>query len=473
MVYPRFYAFIVTFLLSIMYGWAQDYSDVDSVIVDNLIEERFFEAEELYEQNHHLLSPVNKISSEAKLLAAFRKFDQSNSKIKLLLEEYGENIDKNLKIELYKTLFFNIFESLNYEDYVWADKHFSDYIDQNPDNMTEDEVARCIADQDFVIRVLKKRIASLDMRIERTNTKEECLLKSDSELIIESDINGSSFNSLIDTGVQEYVLISSKTAKEIGLEYSNETMEINGEAKNVGSGILDSLRIGNLKIYNIPVSVIDFSLTNNLPDSLLQNKKFMGFLEKEKDRLRRPIIGLPLLLKIGKIQFDFTTNKVSFPERIESTEKFSFSKPNMFYSQGKIHVKSDLNNILTTLTVDTGAGGSFVDLSNAFYQKHKENLPIREKRIDTKKTINLTLHFHSVEPKTHYRYLKPPIFLVIPPKRTSVRINEDQFVEIGDATDYLTSKFARYDGVLGYSFIKDWGKVVLFDFDNMIFSTVE
>ncbi len=471
--YPRFYTFMVTFLLSIMYGWAQNSSDVDSIMVDNLIKERFFEAEELYEQNHHLLSPVNKLLSEAKLLAAFRKFDQSNSKIKSFLDKHGKNVDKNMKVELYRTFFLNILESLNYEDYAWADKHFSDYIEQNLDNMTEDEVSICVRNQKFIVHELREISASLDIRIERINTKGECLLKSDSALVVESDINGLYYNSLMDTGVQEYVLISSKTAKEIGLKYFSKTGPINGETKNAGLGILDSLKIGNLKIYNIPVSVIDFSITNNLPDSLLQNKKFMNFLEKEKDRLRVPIIGLPLLLKIGKIQVDFRTNKVSFPERIESTEKFSFSKPNMFYSQEKIHIKSNLNNILTTLTLDTGASDTFVDLSNAFYRKHEKTLPIQEKQIDTKKTITLTLHPYSVEPKTHYKYLKPPISLIIAPQRTSVRISEDQFVKVGEPTDYLTSEFTRYDGVLGYSFIKDWGKVVLFDFDNMIFSTVE
>lgn len=78
---------------------------------------------------------------------------------------------------------------------------------------------------------------------------------------------------LFDTGVSEYLIMDKMIAEQVGVRkypvYENDTTcTVNGMKVPGYLGILDSLQIGNIKLYHIPVEVIDAKSIIHLSDTL-------------------------------------------------------------------------------------------------------------------------------------------------------------------------------------------------------------
>ncbi len=442
--------------------------DIDSVIFTNLNNSHFFEIQELYENNKEQLSPVQLSICESMLTKVFNQPNKSTLLLSQLIKTFENKITPDLVFYLYGQLFINLLETKNNDYYEWACKSISSYINYNPHNLNDDTLGLFKENLDFIKNKYSKILLHPPIKIKRsTYDKDEIPLLSDSFPTISTNINGFAYTTLLDTGVDRCLTINKQTALKMGLNYSTRLAIRNGEQVEIGEGLIDSMQIGTLKIYNIPVEILDFPSLKNMPDSLRKNKDIMRKYEEIKQILKNPIIGLPLLTKIGGIIFDLKNNSILFPQKI-CLEK-NITKHNIFIFKKQLQTKVKINDIYTTLTLDTGCSG-FIEISDTFFQKNKSVLPSKKK--NSEGTVNIYLH--NIEfPQEPDRYLLNPTIKFCNKDIQSDSIETGNQIIINRKDAFMTSNFSKYDGVLGYSFLKSLGNKVLIDFENMNIKILE
>ncbi len=447
-------------------------SNIDSLLFFSVRDYRFFEIQELYENNKEQLSPTQLSICESILTKVFNQPNKSTLLLSQLIKT-SEADEKNKLISgivlyLYVQLFDNILETKNNDYYEWVCKSINNYIIDNPNNLNDYDLCLFKENLDLFKNAYSKILLSPPLKIERdTYTKDEIPLLSDSFPIILTNINGFKCSTFLDTGVGTYLLINKQTASKMGLNYSTRLAIRNGEQAEIGEGLIDSMKIGTLKIYNIPFEIWDFPLLKNMPDSLKKNKDIMRKYEEIKQILKNPIIGLPLLTKIGGVVFDLKNNSILFPQRV-CLEK-NISKHNIFIFKNKLQTKVKINDIYTTLLFDTGFSG-FIDISDAFFQKNKSVFPSKKKKNEGVGSFLL----HTIEvPQEPDRYLLNPTIKFCNKDIQSDSIETGNQIIINRKDDFITSKITLYDGVLGYYFLKSLGNKVLIDFDNMNIEILE
>ncbi len=460
----RFYAFILSFLFSLNLGRTQTLSYADSLIISLSEEERFFELEDAYNEVGQDLSPFWKLFCRAELAKVFNRNEESSRLLIEFIETYRDNVTTDFKAVLYGMLFDDIVKTGNSHHYQWVYKDFSQYIENNPDSLSAETLARYKKGLDVVTEEYKQKLAYPSIEIIREQPAQEVPLLQDPNPIIMTKLNDFPYPTMIDTGASEYLLMTNEKASEIGVRYYSKGIRWkNDEKVEFWRGLIDSIQIGTLKLYNIPVHVEDSFSFKNFPDSLKKRKELVEIIKGTQRKFQNPIIGLPLLEKIGKIQFDFNKNTISFPEESDSS---NINKHNLLIIETRLYTQVNIDNVLAICGIDTGAD-LFVTLSNDFYRKNEDLFSIEKMDTTNNDKIVFSISLYGAEEYKPLLYLKNPLIYFL-----DRRINRDnkQKIEVAKKDDFITSDIFRgRDGVLGYPFFSSMkNQTVLFDFKNMV-----
>lgn len=265
---------------------------------------------------------------------------------------------------------------------------------------------------------------------------------------LEGKVNGVKGKILLDTGTS-LSRISKEVADQIGIHtYLTDTVLTNPTVK-VFKGIIDSLEIGNVKIYNCPVDI-----TLDRPDIPLSHEikeEFFAHIDSLFDNYNNIIVGISTLKLTGIINFDFLKKKISF----EQTATEYRQPSNMFIIDNTLYLYATLNNQPFTSMFDTGYSvGTF--LNKDYYDKNKgcfslidekeyEINTYTQDRLDTlvyKKLNNVTL-------KSYNNNFTLP----------NAMVNMSKPIEY--SIGYLVP-----DGIIGNDFLKELQSLKL-DFKNM------
>lgn len=247
-------------------------------------------------------------------------------------------------------------------------------------------------------------------------------------------------------------------ARELRKQYSeylplnDKTYDLvyNGVQVEAWAGIIDSIDLKSVKLYNIPVIVHD-GHAPNLSDTLNNEAKSkLDTIRNEK----QVIMGLPLMKMIGKFEFDWKKRTVRFPEN--TGEPATNRSSNIYMSDNNLYQQLKINGQNYVGHVDTG-DDDFVNMAFSFYEKNKSHIEIDS--LAEKKPIN------------HYRatgiFYNVPYEIVKDPKIDSNGTNINPNTSCVLITDGTLSHLNSFDGTIGAGLFKHLGPKVIFDFVNM------
>ena len=288
-------------------------------------------------------------------------------------------------------------------------------------------------------------------------------------LVFQAKYNGILQRTIFDTGIGPYCVLSRKLADGMGVRYDSideNKVTINEDLISVRS-IIDSIEVGNITFYNIPVFI--YSDTASVPfvsGSSIKRRKKRKKAQTVVDSVRTLFtdcvsLGLPVMKLIGKIQTDYEHNKMCFPVSVANAHLPK--APNIYAYKYDLYMRIKLNGVAFTANLDTGSN-EYVTVDSAFYEKHQKELPIAS---TCKKNTFGVVMLHQARAIT-YKTLKDPaiIFddkLMQPPGPEAVKT-----YPLGQIVPGIF-----FDGVIGNGFYRRIGKKVLLDLDNMRLEAVQ
>ena len=174
---------------------------------------------------------------------------------------------------------------------------------------------------------------------------------------INGQINGNNAKITFDTGAGANVITDS-LASVYGLELLDAKASVTGIDSSVGHyAIAKELKLGNIKITDVPFYVIDISSHNEEADN------YLGILEV--------IIGSELMLQLKDVTLDFTSKEIVNPKI--ATEPANV-RPNMCFSAGmNLLANAEINGEPILIILDSG-DASYGSLTKSFFEQNKEML---------------------------------------------------------------------------------------------------
>ena len=307
------------------------------------------------------------------------------------------------------------------------------------------------------------------IKMKRNDTLSFVDIEEGDRLVFQAKYNGILQRTIFDTGVGPYCVLSRKLADGMGVRYDNideNKVTINEDLISVRS-IIDSIEVGNITFYNIPVFI--YSDTASVPfvsGSSIKRRKKRKKAQTVVDSVRTLFtdcvsLGLPVMKLIGKIQTDYEHNKMCFPVSVANAHLPK--APNIYAYKYDLYMRIKLNGVAFTANLDTGSN-EYVTVDSAFYEKHQKELPIAS---TCKKNTFGVVMLHQARAIT-YKTLKDPaiIFddkLMQPPGPEAVKT-----YPLGQIVPGIF-----FDGVIGNGFYRRIGKKVLLDLDNMRLEAVQ
>ena len=282
-------------------------------------------------------------------------------------------------------------------------------------------------------------------------------LHNDSSFIkFDAEYNGHKIKTWFETGVTDYFVMEKTVADKIGVKQYNygqdSIRQVNNILMKAIDGIIDSVRLGNVVLHNIPVVVFLEKMTARMPDSLMNKHEVREKIESGFDSLQI-LLGLSTMQLIGQFEFNWKDNVLSLP-------KFTNKKnllPNIYNFNNRLYLQLNITNKNFTGFVDTGGNKSFIELDSSFFIKNQQYLEL-DKNV-------------SKEPLSYYTatgaYFNVTYEVV---KNTEIFLN-NKIIPNGSGDIIMlkcTNLVKIFDGFIGVDFFRRLGKKTLFDFDNMV-----
>lgn len=444
-----------------VYGQGEKVSELNNL----LNEGRYFESKELYNEIHNTLDFDEDLSYKYHLYAFMNKRDSVIHCLENILKYYPESLDTN-DLNAYVELFNLYYETNNYAKGKSTYNHIMEYLKDNPYNMDESELELCK-------NYTEERLAYFEtyreypIKLKRKEMETYLNITGKDKLQLDVNFNGIKQKTLFDTGVDCHCIMNRYYAERMGIKWDTSKMiikPINNTEMPTCQVVMDSIEIGNISLYNIPILMLDNDISKYLPDSIKNDSIKMEEFNSAKKMIDSPIIGLPTMQLIGKFIIDYENSKLYFPNMDDTSKKMK--EPNMFFRNNKIYTQVEFNNVEFTGLLDTGSDG-YIEIDSVFHEKNKKHIPIDT--IAAKDPFNLVM--------IHRTWLDIPYDI---PEKPSIIFNDKHIppptesdipIRIYSISSIWPSKF--FDGVIGYDFFKVIGKKVLLDLDNMRLEAIE
>lgn len=425
-------------------------------LIDLMEQGKCFEARDLRRQYPEYL-PLHDKAYDLVYKSNMAIFFNKPDSISIYLEDLTTNYEPAIGPGIgafYRKLLQMYDDTQQFEKGIKLCDKIIDYFNRNPfglaPDMVQNEILRMVnAKSSFEYRNANEP----RRRMIRSSNKNSFIKLKDSKYIqFDAVYNDVSVQTWFDTGVSFYLITTRNVAKDIGVRIVDKDTPkfINGVQTDAWIGIIDSIDLKSVKLYNIPVLLHD-GYAPNAADTLSSDAK--SKLESIRSE-KQVIMGLPLMKMIGKFEFDWENRTVCFPQRTE--EPVSANPSNIYINNNNLYQRLKINGLKYVGHVDTG-DDDFVNITYSFYEKNKKYIEIDS--VAEKKPINLiraTGIFYNV-----------PYDIVKEPKIYSngININPDTCRVL--ITEGTVSHLNSLDGTIGVGLFKHSGPKVIFDFDNM------
>ena len=262
---------------------------------------------------------------------------------------------------------------------------------------------------------------------------------------VNSKVNGVDLQAIFDTG-SSINRMSKETADRMGIHsYLPDTIY----ADNVRflRGIIDSIEIGNIKIYNLLANV---ALERpNLPVSQEAKEIVFSFVDSALNN--NVLLGIETIKKIDIINVDFINKYISFEEATSEIQQLG----NIFIIDNRIYLQTLLNNQPFTSIFDTGYSvGTF--LNKDYYERYRAYFSFK----DEQQHIDRSFYNDALD-TIEYKNLNDIVLT-----NYNNRFNFSNVMVAINRPFTYTDNYPVLDGIIGNDFLKLLKNMRL-DFKNM------
>ncbi len=175
-------------------------------------------------------------------------------------------------------------------------------------------------------------------------------------IMLDGRINGSESPLLFDTGAGMNV-ISPDKAREYGLRFTDVSLGAEGVGQqNCTIAIADTLRIGDMLWQNVPFGVLDIRTGRAEADEQLRDLS--------------PVVGLPIMMTMREIRFNFLKSELEIPARPTSNP---LPSSNLILDNSALRLESFIGGYgPVCLHFDTGA--TFSALFQPWFARHRSDV---------------------------------------------------------------------------------------------------
>lgn len=358
----------------------------------------------------------------------------------------------------------------DYPKALFTCESMHDFLEKNTFNVDEENIKHGLRYVSMRKQQILKREKLPTVKFVRDSIKNNRveLKKEDDFLFFDATYNNKdTIKTMFDTGVSYYFNMKESVAEKIGVKrlniIDNDSIIVNNKALPAYEGILDSVEIANIKLYNIPVLIYKHAPILHISDSLLKNNSERKRSIEYFSQSMEVVMGYPLMFLIGQILIDFQDETLSFPDE-SPIHRDTLCDPNLFVYNNKIFTPLSINNIPFTAHLDCGST-SYMQIHSSFYEKYKNDISIKKKK--KKKPLNIAM-IHKTWFDIPYEIAKNPQIRF---HDKLIPVNKKQIIEIYSLPDEVLPEV--YDGHIGYPFLKNLEKKLLLDFDNMRLDIIE
>lgn len=446
--------FIIMFIPAKLFGQ----EDNSLKLVRLLNNGEYLMSRDLHQQICDTISPDIDLYYKFRMAQFLNKKDSSAVYLERIFKEFPDLFGEDT-INAYNIL-FDIYISLrNNEGGLYTYKRMKQHLEENPYSITKDKLVELQKHTVIKLRQLNHIMRQPAIRIERKKTNDYVKILGALKPLIMARFNNINQKTILDTGSHFFCVMNKNMAELIGVKYYNSEKHngmINGHIPTK-KAIIDSIEIGNVSLYNIPIEVYDHNIRPPFSNSSNNDPEKEMTIDSLYTCITTPIIvGLPLMQLIGKILIDNVNKKITFP--IDNDKTHLSKEPNLFIYNNDLYTHLKINEKRFTGLLDTGAD-IFIGIDTMFYQKHKRDIMID--------TITAKLPFSYAT----FNQVINNISYIIPYNPTIkfedkiIRLFRKRSVMIYPMPSISSTEY--FDGAIGYHCFKRLGNKVLLDFNNM------
>ena len=429
-------------------------------LIDILLEGKCIEARDFKKQYREYLpdnSDFVDIFYKYKMAIFLNKPDSAVIYLHQLVADY-EDVLGLAKSGFYGEMLRIYFDMQQFDKGIALCDEIIAYLKRNPFNIEDsDFLNNEIKDtENWKSSFLEKKDNEPRIKVVRKDTEQgnQIKLYTDSTFIkFDAEYNGHQVKTWFDTGVSYHLVMEKTLADNIGVKYKHSKDSIiimNNTPVRAIEGVVDSINLGNITLYNIPVNVFLEGFTAMIPDSLMNIPEKKELIEKEFSS-SQILLGLPTMFLIGQFEFNWEDLLLI----LHNDRKDIISEPNIFIKGNRrLYMSVFINSVRYSGFLDTGAS-SFIDIDSDFYKKHKEIFTI-----DTV-TQKTPLNFATATGV----FQNIPYELV---QDTKILFNDNIVpYKPKDVVILKSNDSIPTSGAIGAVFFRRVGSKVLFDFINM------
>ncbi|MCC8146894.1 MAG: retropepsin-like domain-containing protein [Bacteroidales bacterium] len=286
--------------------------------------------------------------------------------------------------------------------------------------------------------------------------KEYITVDLDSGFFVEfhAELNDITLPVVFDTGAGFPLVMRKEMADKIGVRMLEDyqTKIINNVETTSAFGILDSMKIGSLRLENVSVYVFEEDLFKRcLEDSVFSETR--RDFEAEHFQV---VMGLPLIRKLNWVRLDREKNRMT----VSPWKKNPMSQsPNMYTRKQLLYIGAKINNKNFTMFWDTGGdiAENVLMIQNSFYEKNLAGTL----NLDPEKKDSLRLC--GAEGVSRY-YFNKPKDLKLEIAGHTIDLTDESMILSGEEEGHI-AELAK-EGFMGFGFLRKV-KSITFDFHSM------
>lgn len=392
-----------------------------------------------------------------KMASFFNKPDSAVIYLHQLVTDY-ENILGLGKSHFYSELLGLLVQQQQYDKGITVCDEIIDYMKRNPFKIADSTELKNAIKGTENIKAYFAEIDKTAPRIKLVRNKIQCnkhisLYNDSAYIFFDAEYNGQWVKTWFDTGVSYYFLLEKSLADRIGVKYkpSKDSLQLmNNTNVRALEGVIDSVCLGNIRLYNIPVMVFLNEFGAMIQDSLKNMPEKKAKVDSTFNSARI-LLGLPTMRLIEQFEFNWKSMTLELPEKYHLKQV----KPNIYLEGINVYAQTQINRIDYTSFWDTGWKG-FIDIDSTFYERNKDKLKIDT--LSDKKPLNYAL-VTNIYKNIPYEYLAPDNFLTFDNKKVELQPK--------DVIIYKSRNTGTPNGVFGVYFFKRLGAKTILDFRNM------
>lgn len=440
-----------------MFSYGQVQRNYAQELFNLLMNGRYFEAKEFKTEHQDQLPPGIDLIYNMYMSSAFNNPDSTIHYFeKFLGDPQGVRTIGPIVGQYYIGLYDTYASKQQFEKAISTVERYLQYLKENPYSLDPEVIRKEIGEAQNNMALFKDKLNNGPLRrIGREGKGHKIKLKDDPYIRFDALYNGHNIETYFDKGITEFCSMEKELADEIGVRYTpnqDSTRLMYGKITRAIGGYIDSIELGGIKLYNIPVVVFLDKFASHLPGHL--SPEVRQDLQNNLLKSKQVFFGLPAIRIIGgRFEFDWKSNTLTIQQTKDQKKIASNLNPNMAFINNSLYVKMKINETNFTGFLDLSADHYLFLTYPYFFKSNSDYINYKPK-----KQSYTRVGFMGIEENIErYRVENPQIYF--DGRKIDVTKPHREVYTVSDSNNF--------DGEVGVGFFKNNFSKTVIDFDTM------